>query len=82
MAKLGFGEYFVIAIVSGFIAFKFLGIFYTVGLFSIGLTAVYFYWRSKYQRLEKLGIPGPKPILIFGNFLDFPKNVSTFSFSK
>lgn len=39
-------------------------------------TFIYRYMQDNYSTLEKLGIPGPKPVWVFGNVLEFKgKNV-------
>ncbi|XP_031418412.1 cytochrome P450 3A30-like isoform X3 [Clupea harengus] len=49
---------------------------WTLLLLFLGLLVVYGYWP--YGVFKKLGIPGPKPVLFFGNMLNYTKGFHNF----
>ncbi|XP_076146051.1 cytochrome P450 3A27-like [Alosa pseudoharengus] len=49
---------------------------WTLLLLFLGLLLVYGYWP--YGIFKKLGVPGPKPVLFFGNMLKYRKGIHNF----
>ncbi|XP_035687518.1 cytochrome P450 3A24-like isoform X1 [Branchiostoma floridae] len=50
----------------------------TCGLFGLCAVLIYMYLMWPYSTFEDLGIPGPKPLPLFGNYLSYGKSAGEF----